>query len=77
MMVRQGLILTGIGVVVGLLASVALTRLMSTLLYGVSPADPLTYASISLIFFAVAALASYIPARRITGIDPLVALRDA
>jgi putative ABC transport system permease protein len=77
MMVRQGLILTGIGVVVGLLASVALTRLMSTLLYGVSPADPLTYASISLIFFAVASLASYIPARRITGIDPLVALRDA
>jgi putative ABC transport system permease protein len=76
MMVRQGLLLTALGLLLGALASAGLTRLMSTLLYGVSPADPLTYAAICATLLLVAAAASYIPARRITAIDPLNALRD-
>jgi len=75
LVVGKGVFLTLIGVGVGLLSSLALTRLLTSLLFGVSPADPLTYAAVSALLSSVALLASYIPARRATRIDPMVALR--
>ncbi len=72
---RHGLLLTGVGLAAGLVVSVALMRLMSALLFGVSPVDPLTYAAVSVGLAAVALLASYLPARRAAGVDPAVALR--
>jgi len=75
MFVRHGLLLAGIGLVVGLAAAVALTRLMSTLLFEVSPVDPVTYGLVSLVLIVAAVLASYIPARRATMVDPVEALR--
>jgi len=72
---RHGLLLTGVGLVVGLATSVALMRLMSALLFGVSPVDPLTYAAVAVGLAAVALLASYLPARRAAAVDPAVALR--
>ena len=73
--VRQGLLLAGIGAVIGLGAAAGLTRLMSSLLFGVTALDPLTYAGVAAILIAAAALASYLPARRATRVDPLDALR--
>ncbi|MFP5263120.1 MAG: ABC transporter permease [Blastocatellia bacterium] len=75
MVVRQGLMLTLLGVVIGLAASLALTRLMSNLLYGVSVTDPATFLIVSLLLMCIAAMASYIPARRAAKVDPLEALR--
>ena len=75
MFVRQGLLLAGIGAIIGLGAAVGLTRLMSSLLFGVAALDPLTYAGVAAILIAAAALASYVPARRATRVDPLDALR--
>ena len=75
MAVGYGLKLVVAGVVIGLIAAFALTRLMSTLLFGVTPTDPVTYVVISALLVVVAAVASYIPARRATKVDPLVALR--
>jgi putative ABC transport system permease protein len=72
---RQGMSLAGIGIVLGIAASLALSSLLQSLLFDVKPTDPLTYLSASAIFALVALLACYIPARRAAKVDPLVALR--
>jgi ABC-type antimicrobial peptide transport system permease subunit len=75
MFVRSALVLTGIGMAIGLTAAAGLMRLMSSLLFGVSPMDPLTYVSVLIILAASAVLASYLPARRAAAVDPVEALR--
>ena len=75
MVVRQGLLLTLAGVVIGLVGALAVTRLMQSLLFGVRPADPLTFAVVPILVAAVASLAAYVPARRAAKVDPMIALR--
>jgi ABC-type antimicrobial peptide transport system permease subunit len=75
MFVRHGLVLTAIGVVCGIVSAMLVTRLLSALLFGVSPVDPATYALVSLVLVIAALTASYLPARRATVVDPAEALR--
>jgi predicted permease len=75
MFVRSALVLTGIGTAVGLGAAAALMRLMRTLLFGISPLDPVTFTTVPIVLIAAAALASYLPARRTSAVDPVKALR--
>ncbi|HSB12422.1 MAG TPA: ABC transporter permease [Blastocatellia bacterium] len=75
LVVGHGMVLALIGVAIGLIASFFLTRLMSTMLFGVSPTDPITFAAISVLLIAVSAVASLVPARRAMKVDPMVALR--
>jgi putative ABC transport system permease protein len=75
MTVKQGLKLVGLGLVIGVVTAFVLTRLMASLLFGVSATDPMTFATIALVLTAVAVFASYIPALRATKVDPMEALR--
>ena len=75
MFVRSALALTGIGVAIGLAAAAGLMQLMKSLLFGVSPLDPLTYVAVPIVLAASAVLASYLPARRAAAVDPVEALR--
>jgi predicted permease len=76
LVLRQGLLLTGIGLGIGLFGAIALTRYLEGMLYDVKALDPTTYVAVATVFAAVTSLASYLPARRATRIDPMTALRD-
>jgi putative ABC transport system permease protein len=75
LILKHGLILAGAGLAVGLLGSVVFTRLMASLLFGVSPTDGITLTAVAVLLVGVAMLACYVPARRATQVDPMVALR--
>ena len=75
MFIRHGLMLTAIGVAIGLAAAAGLMRLLGSLLFEVSPLDPLTYVAVPIVLALAALAASYLPARKATTIDPVEALR--
>jgi putative ABC transport system permease protein len=75
LVVGQGARMVFLGVLIGIAASLALTRLMSNQLYGVSARDPITFIGVAVVLLIVAVFACYIPARRATTIDPIIALR--
>ena len=75
LVVRQGVVLVGAGVGVGAVAALAVSRLLGSLLVGVAPYDPVTFVCVSALMLAAALAACYIPARRATKVDPMVALR--
>jgi putative ABC transport system permease protein len=74
---RKGVALAGVGIVAGVVVSASTASMMASLLYGVRPHDPAVFLIVPLLLLAVAVLASYIPARRATKVDPMIALRDA
>jgi putative ABC transport system permease protein len=75
LVVRQGMTLVAIGLVIGLLGAFALTRVLSSVLYEITPKDPVTFIGVAVVLPLVALLACYLPARRATMVDPLIALR--
>jgi ABC-type antimicrobial peptide transport system permease subunit len=75
MVLYRGVVLTTVGIVLGLAGAAGLTRYLSGMLYDLTPLDPTTYAVVAILFAAVALVASYLPARRATQVDPMVALR--
>ncbi len=75
LVLREGLLLGGIGVALGLAAAVACTRVLGSLLFEVTPTDPLTLGSVTGVLLAVALAATLVPARRASKVDPMVALR--
>ena len=75
LVMRRGLVLTLVGLTVGTAAAAAGSQMLQAMLFGITPLDASTYAAVVLLFFAVALLAAYVPARRATRVDPLVALR--
>ena len=75
LILRSGMTLVVVGLTIGLAGALALTRLMSTLLFEVSPTDPITFGAVALSVILAALLACYVPARRATKVDPLIALR--
>jgi ABC-type antimicrobial peptide transport system permease subunit len=75
MFVRYGLVLAGTGIVIGLGAAIGLTRFMTSLLFEISPVDPITYLGVALALATAVVIASYLPARRAAGVDPVEALR--
>ena len=76
LVIRQGLVLVIVGVALGLLGALALTRVLSSLLYEVSATDPLVFSVTPLVLVAAMAFACWVPARRASRVDPMVALRD-
>ena len=75
LVVGQGMLLAAIGVALGIAGAFAMTRVLEKFLWGVRPTDPVTFTAVSLLLAAIAILASYLPARRATHVDPMVALR--
>jgi putative ABC transport system permease protein len=74
---QKGIVLAGFGVVAGLVVSASTASVMASLLYRVRPHDPAVFLIVPLVLFAVAALASYLPARRATKVNPMIVLREA
>jgi putative ABC transport system permease protein len=75
MVVKQGALLVSIGIAAGAIGAFAVTRLMTSMLYEVAPSDPLTFGAVSAVLGLIALVASYIPGRRATRVDPVIALR--
>lgn len=75
MVMRQGMAVAGAGVAGGLIASVALTRYLGAMLFGVTARDPATFVALAAVMSIVSALACYVPARRAARVDPLTAIR--
>jgi ABC-type antimicrobial peptide transport system permease subunit len=75
--VRKGAVLATTGVAVGLIVSASVTSAMASMLYGVRPHDPIVFGAAPAVLFAIAFLASYVPARRAGRVDPLIALRES
>jgi putative ABC transport system permease protein len=75
LVVRQGMILAGIGIALGLVGAFGVTRVVASMLIGVSPQDPMSFGAVSLFLAAVAFVASVVPARRATRVDPIISLR--
>jgi putative ABC transport system permease protein len=75
MVMRQALLLIGTGLAIGLVGAIAVTRVLTSFLFGVKPIDPATFAAVSIVLTLVALFATYLPALRATRVDPMIALR--